>query len=38
MIHIWDFTLNFWFLATLALIFFALGLLIRGGSASGRYR
>jgi hypothetical protein len=39
MIQIWDFSLNFWFLVTLLLIFFILGLLVRGsGNGSGRYR
>jgi hypothetical protein len=38
MIEIWNFTLNFWFLVTLLLIFFILGLLVRNsGGASGRY-
>ncbi len=38
MIEIWNFTLNFWFLTTLLLIFFILGLLVRSnGGASGRY-
>ncbi len=38
MIEIWNFTLNFWFLATLGLTFFSLGLAMRSGGASGRYR
>jgi hypothetical protein len=40
MIQIWDFSLNFWFLVTLLLIFFILGLLVRGSGSGGpgRYR
>ncbi len=39
MIQVWDFTLNFWFLATLGLIYFTLGLLMRGsGGTPARYR